>query len=167
MNSLNLKKITFNLSIVILVFLLDRISKIYILNFAEANGNVDIYLNSFTNLILVWNTGIGFGLLSFEQSLIYNLITLLILIINLIIIYFIIKTKDYRVYFFLIILGGSLGNLFDRVYYSAVPDLIDINYQGFHWFVFNIADIFISLGIICLITSELFLKKESINKTNE
>ena len=87
MNSLNLKKITFNLSIVILVFLLDRISKIYILNFAEANGNVDIYLNSFTNLILVWNTGIGFGLLSFEQSLIYNLITLLILIINLIIIY--------------------------------------------------------------------------------
>tara|TARA_Y100000590_G_scaffold56369_1_gene59099 strand:+ start:3612 stop:4115 length:504 start_codon:yes stop_codon:yes gene_type:complete len=167
MNSLNLKKITFNLSIVILVFLLDRISKIYILNFAEANGNVDIYLNSFTNLILVWNTGIGFGLLSFEQSLIYNLITLLILIINLIIIYFIIKTKDYRVYFFLIILGGSLGNLFDRVYYSAVPDFIDINYQGFHWFVFNIADIFISLGIICLITSELFLKKESINKTNE
>ena len=167
MNSLNLKKITFNLSIVILVFLLDRISKIYILNFAEANGNVDIYLNSFTNLILVWNTGIGFGLLSFEQSLIYNLITLLILIINLIIIYFIIKTKDYRIYFFLIILGGSLGNLFDRVYYSAVPDFIDINYQGFHWFVFNIADIFISLGIICLITSELFLKKESINKTNE
>ena len=167
MNSLNLKKITFNLSIVILVFLLDRISKIYILNFAEANGNVDIYLNSFTNLILVWNTGIGFGLLSFEQSIIYNLITLLILIINLIIIYFIIKTKDYRVYFFLIILGGSLGNLFDRVYYSAVPDFIDINYQGFHWFVFNIADIFISLGIICLITSELFLKKESINKTNE
>ena len=167
MNSLNLKKITFNLSIVILVFLLDRISKIYILNFADANGNVDIYLNSFTNLILVWNTGIGFGLLSFEQSLIYNLITLLILIINLIIIYFIIKTKDYRVYFFLIILGGSLGNLFDRVYYSAVPDFIDINYQGFHWFVFNIADIFISLGIICLITSELFLKKEFINKTNE
>ena len=92
---------------------------------------------------------------------------MLILIINLIIIYFIIKTKDYRVYFFLIILGGSLGNLFDRVYYSAVPDFIDINYQGFHWFVFNIADIFISLGIICLITSELFLKKESINKTNE
>ena len=122
---------------------------------------------SFINLILVWNTGIGFGLLSFEQSLIYNLITLLILIINLIIIYFIIKTKDYRIYFFLIILGGSLGNLFDRVYYSAVPDFIDINYQGFHWFVFNIADIFISLGIICLITSELFLKKESINKTNE
>ena len=161
------KKIILNLSIIILVFLIDRISKIYILNYAELNGNVDIYVNSFINLILVWNTGIGFGLLSFEKSIIYNLITLLIVLINLIIIYFIIKTKDYRTYFFLIILGGSLGNLFDRVYYSAVPDFIDINYKGFHWFVFNIADIFISLGIICLINCELFFFKNSNDMKNE
>ena len=161
------KKIILNLLIVIIVFLLDRISKIYILNFAELNGNVDIYVNSFINLILVWNTGIGFGLLSFEKSMVYNLITLIIILINLIIIYFIIKTKDYRAYFFLIILGGSLGNLFDRIYYSAVPDFIDINYKGFHWFVFNIADIFISLGIICLIICELFFFKNSNDTKNE
>ena len=167
MDSQSFKKIILNLSIIILVFLLDRISKIYILNFAEINGNVDIYINSFINLILVWNTGIGFGLLSFEKSIIYNLITLLIILINLIIIYFIIKTKDYRAYFFLIILGGSLGNLFDRIYYSAVPDFIDINYKGFHWFVFNIADIFISLGIICLIICELFFFKNSNDIKNE
>ena len=166
MNSLSFKKIAANLSIVMIVFLLDRITKIYILNFSEANGNVDIYLNSFINLILVWNTGIGFGLLSFDQSTIYNLITLLIILINLVIIYFIIKIKDYRTYFFLIILGGSLGNLFDRIYYSAVPDFIDINYKGFHWFVFNIADIFISLGIICLIICELFFFKNSNGANN-
>ena len=94
------------------------------------------------------------------------MITLLIILINLVIIYFIIKTKDYRRYFFLIILGGSLGNLFDRIYYSAVPDFIDINYKGFHWFVFNIADIFISLGIICLMISELFLFKNSNGTKN-
>ena len=167
MDSQNFKKIILNLSIVIIVFLIDRISKIYILNFAELNGNVDIYVNSFINLILVWNTGIGFGLLSFEKSMVYNLITLIIILINLIIIYFIIKTKDYRAYFFLIILGGSLGNLFDRIYYSAVPDFIDINYKGFHWFVFNIADIFISLGIICLIICELFFFKNSNDIKNE
>ena len=167
MDSHSFKKIILNLLIVIIVFLLDRISKIYILNFAELNGNVEIYVNSFINLILVWNTGIGFGLLSFEKSMVYNLITLIIILINLIIIYFIIKTKDYRAYFFLIILGGSLGNLFDRIYYSAVPDFIDINYKGFHWFVFNIADIFISLGIICLIICELFFFKNSNDIKNE
>ena len=167
MNSQSFKKILLNLSIIVLVFLIDRISKIYILNFSELNGAVDIYLNPFINLILVWNTGIGFGLLSFEQSTIYNLITFIIVLINIIIIYFIIKAKDYRKYFFLIILGGSLGNLFDRIYYSAVPDFIDINYNGFHWFVFNFADIFISLGIICLIGSELFFNKNLEGNKNE
>ena len=150
------KKNIFYILIIIFIFLLDRFSKIYILNYVEQNGNIDIYVNSFLNFILVWNTGIGFGLFSSEGTFFYNLITILILFINLIIIYFIITTKDYRIYFFLIILGGSLGNLFDRVYYFAVPDFIDINYKGFHWFIFNVADIFISIGIICLIISELF-----------
>tara|TARA_Y100000741_G_scaffold240962_1_gene184535 strand:- start:130 stop:627 length:498 start_codon:yes stop_codon:yes gene_type:complete len=150
------KKNIFYILIIIFIFLLDRFSKIYILNYVEENGNIDIYVNSFLNFILVWNTGIGFGLLSSEGTFFYNLITILILFINLIIIYFISTTKDYRIYFFLIILGGSLGNLFDRVYYFAVPDFIDINYKGFHWFIFNVADIFISIGIICLIISELF-----------
>ena len=150
------RKNIFYALIVIFIFLLDRFSKIYILNYVEENGNIDIYVNSFLNLILVWNTGIGFGLFSSEGTLFYNLITILIVFINIIIIYFINTAEDYRIYFFLIILGGSLGNLFDRVYYFAVPDFIDINYKGFHWFIFNVADIFISIGIICLIISELF-----------
>ena len=158
------KKNIFYILIIIFIFLLDRFSKIYILNYVEENGNIDIYVNPFLNFILVWNTGIGFGLLSSEGTFFYNLITILILFINLIIIYFIISTKDYRIYFFLIILGGSLGNLFDRVYYFAVPDFIDINYKGFHWFIFNVADIFISIGIICLIISELFFFNKTKNE---
>ena len=160
MINLNIKKIIINLGIIFVIFFLDRISKIYILNIAETTGTVDIYINSFLNLILVWNTGIGFGLLSFEQPTIYNLITVLIIIINILIIYFILKSNDFRSYFFLLILGGSLGNLFDRVYYSAVPDFIDINYNEYHWFIFNVADIFITLGIICLIFVELLNYKK-------
>lgn len=160
MINLNIKKIIINLGIIFVIFFLDRISKIYILNIAETTGTVDIYINSFLNLILVWNTGIGFGLLSFEQATIYNLITVLIIIINILIIYFILKSNDFRSYFFLLILGGSLGNLFDRVYYSAVPDFIDINNNEYHWFIFNVADIFITLGIICLIFVELLNYKK-------
>ena len=158
------RKNIFYALIVIFIFLLDRFSKIYILNYVEENGNIDIYVNSFLNLILVWNTGIGFGLFSSEGTLFYNLITILIVFINIIIIYFIKTAEDYRIYFFLIILGGSLGNLFDRVYYFAVPDFIDINYKGFHWFIFNVADIFISIGIICLIISELFFFNKTKNE---
>ena len=157
MINLNLKKILIQFFIIIVIFLIDRLSKIYILNIT---GEVDIYINSFLSFFLVWNTGIGFGLFSFEQSTIYNFITALIVIINLMIIYLIFKSKDSRAYFFLIILGGSLGNLFDRIYYSAVPDFIDLNYNGYHWFIFNVADIFITFGIICLIFVELFNYKK-------
>ena len=150
--------------IVLFIFLADRISKLYILSILENLGYVDIDINSYINFILVWNSGIGFGLLSFDQSSIYNLITILIIFINLFIVYLIIKSKDYKVYFFLVILGGSLGNLFDRIYYSAVPDFIDISYNGYHWFIFNVADIFISLGIFCLIFVEFlnYKKKNEI-----
>tara|TARA_Y100000590_G_scaffold461463_2_gene623090 strand:- start:420 stop:917 length:498 start_codon:yes stop_codon:yes gene_type:complete len=158
---INIKKIFFNLTIILLIFLIDRISKVYILNIAETTGLVDIELNSYLNLILVWNTGIGFGLLSFEQTSIYNFITFFIILINLIIFYITFKLKDFRIYFFLIILGGSLGNLFDRIYYAAVPDFIDLNYNGYHWFIFNFADIFISLGIICLILVEFLSYKKN------
>ena len=154
------KKTILYFGIVIFIFSLDRISKLYILSILEDFGHVDININQFINFILVWNSGVGFGLFSFEQSTIYNLITSIIILINLIIIYLIIKTKDFSKYFYLIILGGSLGNLFDRIYYSSVPDFIDISYKGYHWFVFNIADIFISLGIICLIFAELLNYKK-------
>ena len=164
MNKLFLKKTFIYFGIILFIFLADRISKLYILSVLEDLGFVDININSYINLILVWNTGIGFGLLSFEQSEIYNLMTTLIIFVNLFIIYLIIKSKDNSVYYFLIILGGSLGNLFDRIYYSAVPDFIDISYKGYHWFIFNVADIFISLGIICLIFAELlnYKKKNEI-----
>ena len=164
MNKLFFKKVFIYFGIILFIFLADRISKLYILSVLEDLGFVDININSYINLILVWNSGIGFGLLSFDQSSIYNVITILIIFVNLLIVYLIIKSKDKTAYFFLIILGGSLGNLFDRIYYSAVPDFIDISYKGYHWFVFNVADIFISLGIICLIFAELlnYKKKNEI-----
>ncbi len=161
MNFLGFKKLVINLSVVFFIFFLDRISKIYILNIVENAGNVDIYITSFLNFILVWNTGIGFGILSFEEKIAYNLITAIIIIINLIIILLIIKSTDFKIYFYLIILGGSLGNLFDRIYYSAVPDFIDLHFNNYHWFIFNLADIFITLGIICLIFVEIIYKKKS------
>ena len=164
MNKLFFKKTFIYFGIILFIFLADRISKLYILSILENLGTVDININSYINLILVWNTGIGFGLLSFEQSEIYNLMTTLIVFVNLFIVYLIIKSKDKSVFYFLIVLGGSLGNLFDRIYYSAVPDFIDISYKGYHWFIFNVADIFISLGIICLIFAELlnYKKKNEI-----
>ena len=160
MNKLFFKKTFIYFGIILFIFLVDRFSKLYILSILEESGFVNININQFINFILVWNSGVGFGLFSFEQSTIYNFITLIIILINLIIIYLIIKTKDFSKYFYLIILGGSLGNLFDRIYYSSVPDFIDISYKGYHWFVFNIADIFISLGIICLIFAELLNYKK-------
>ena len=160
MNKLFFKKTFIYFGIILFIFLADRISKLYILSVLEDFGFVDININSYINLILVWNSGIGFGLLSFDQSAMYNVMTILIILVNLLIVYLIIKSKDKTAYFFLIILGGSLGNLFDRIYYSAVPDFIDISYKGYHWFIFNVADIFISLGIICLIFAELLNYKK-------
>ena len=161
MNKFFSKKIILYFVTVFFIFLADRISKIYILSILENFGNVNININSYINFVLVWNSGIAFGLLSFDQSEIYNLITIFIIFINLLIVYLIIKIKDIRAYFFLIVLGGSLGNLFDRIYYSAVLDFIDISFKNFHWFIFNVADIFISIGIICLIFAELLIYKRN------
>ena len=127
------KKIILNLLIICFIFFLDRISKLYILSIAQDQGLVDLKINSFLNLVLIWNTGIGFGLFQFEENLIYNIITFLIVIVNLIIIYLFFSSNNTHRIFLSLILGGSLGNLFDRIYYSAVPDFIDINYNGYHW----------------------------------
>ena len=156
----NLKKILINFVIVLVIFLADRVSKIYILKIAELENKVDIYLTFYLNLYLIWNKGIAFGLFSFDESFIYNFVTILILGILLIIIILIFKSETYKSYFYTIILGGALGNLFDRFYYSAVPDFIDLHINNFHWFIFNIADIFITLGVICLIYVEVFLDKK-------
>jgi signal peptidase II len=164
MFKINLKKNIKFLFLVGIIFFLDRYSKIYVLNLAEMNNSVDVYLTSYLNLYLIWNKGIAFGLFSSDQNIIYNLVTTLIGMLTLIILYIITKTKDFRVYFFILIVGGALGNLYDRLYYSAVPDFIDFHINNFHWFIFNVADIFISIGVLCLILAEFFYNK---NETNE
>jgi len=161
MLKINFKKFFLYSGIVIFVFILDRISKIYILNLLETNNQVDIYIFSFLKLYLIWNKGIAFGLFSFEQNSFYNFITILIIIINLVILIMIIKSNNIKAYFLMFILGGSLGNLFDRIYYSAVPDFIDFHINDFHWFIFNVADVFICLGVICLIIVEFIFNKTS------
>ena len=146
---------------VLTLFFIDRISKIYVIDLAEKTNVSEIYLTSFLNLYLVWNTGIAFGLFSFSNEFTYNLFTTLIIFINAIIIYLVFITKDFRKYFFLMILGGSFGNLFDRLYYGSVPDFIDFHIGNFHWFIFNISDIFITVGVTCLILAEVLYKKDT------
>ncbi len=165
MFKVNLKKILLNSIIISVIFLIDRISKIYILKIAELENKVDIYLTSYLNLYLIWNKGIAFGLFSFEKFFIYQSISLVIFIISIALIVMIIKSEGFKKYSLILILGGALGNLFDRVYYSAVPDFIDLHMNGFHWFIFNVADIFITIGVICLILDELFFYKKN-NETS-
>ena len=155
----NYKNLLINFITITFIFSIDRISKLYLLNLVEQGIIIDFYVFSFLNIILVWNTGIGFGLLSSEANNFYHFITLIIFIINLILIYLIFILKDIRRYFILIILGGSLGNFADRLYYYSVPDFIDFHIGNFHWFIFNFADIFITIGVICLIIVEIFYKK--------
>ena len=148
--------------IFIILFFIDRISKIYLINLQSTGIDVDYYVYPFLNIYLVWNTGIGFGLFSLESSTIYHVVTFIIAIVNVVLLIFLIKSKGLNSYLISIILGGSLGNLFDRIYYNAVPDFIDFHVGNFHWFIFNIADIFITVGIIGLIFSELIKKKETL-----
>ena len=153
--------ILLKISIIFLIFILDRISKTYVINLFNETQFESIYLLNFLNIYFIWNEGIAFGLLNFNNDLIYNSITLLIILISLTILYLAFKNRNYTGFFFAMILGGSLGNLFDRIKFSAVPDFIDIHIGNYHWFIFNVADIFISLGIICLIFVELFYNKKT------
>ena len=143
-------------SIIILCFFVDRISKIKIIEFQEYNSSH--YVNDFINFDLVWNTGIGFGLFNSLSGLIYNILTIIIGFVIIFLIYLITKSKFLEKVFISLILGGALGNFYDRIFYYAVPDFIDIHYNNFHWFTFNIADIFITLGIIILIFKDIFKK---------
>ena len=146
---------------VLALFTIDRISKILILKNFLNNSLSEIYLNSFLNFSLVWNSGIGFGILQIEPNIFYSIISIIITAINLILIYWMLTSSNYLESIFIsIILGGALGNLFDRYYYSSVPDFIDLHYESFHWFTFNIADIFITIGIIGLIIIDLFKIKK-------
>jgi len=148
--------------IVLAIFILDRATKLYLINLQESGVDIDFYILPFLNLFLVWNTGIGFGLISLESNIFYHTMTAVIALINIAIIFLLIKSKSFYVYPLIFILGGALGNLFDRVYYYAVPDFIDIHIGQFHWFIFNVADIFITVGIIIIMFLEL--KKKEITK---
>ena len=156
-----LKKNISSLTIVFTVFLLDRISKYIILKLSQPLGELNISVTSFLNFHLIWNNGIAFGLFSFEQDFYYNLITLLIITITSIIIWLSHKAEGLEKISYLMITGGSLGNIFDRIFYSSVLDFIDISINNFHWFIFNVADIFITTGVILLIILEFFKKKKS------
>ena len=149
--------------IILAIFFFDRFTKIYLLNLQEDGVDIDFYITSFLNFYLIWNTGIGFGLASMEANIYYHVLTAVIAIINIALIFFLVKSKSYYAYLIALIIGGSLGNLFDRIYYYAVPDFIDLHLGNFHWFIFNVADIFITIGIIGLILIEL-LKKEKDSK---
>ena len=164
MNRIGLKKFSLNLIILIIIFSIDRLTKNYIIKLAEVENSVDIYLTSYLNLYLIWNKGVAFGLIAFDDQSIYNVITFIILLIIIFLIIMTIKSKDIKQYFYMIIIGGALGNFFDRIYYSAVPDFIDLHLGNFHWFVFNIADIFITIGVICLITVEMISDKNTDNE---
>ena len=149
--------------IILVVFFFDRATKMYLIDLQATGTDIDFYIFSFLNFFLVWNTGIGFGLASFETNIFYHILTIVISIINFVLIFLLLKAKGAYVYLLALIIGGSLGNLFDRIYYYAVPDFIDVHIGNFHWFIFNVADIFITAGIIGLMFVEL-LKKEKISK---
>ena len=149
--------------IILAIFFFDRVTKIYLINLQTEGTNIDFYIYSFLNFYLVWNTGLGFGLASMEANVYYHILTSIIVIVNIGLIFFLVKSKVIYSYFIALIIGGSLGNLFDRIYYYAVPDFIDLHLGSYHWFTFNVADIFITAGIIGLILVEL-LKKEKISK---
>jgi len=166
MNKIGLKNFTLNSIILIIFFLIDRISKFYILKIAEVENSVDIYVTPYLNLFLIWNKGVAFGLLSVDESLIYNIITGIIGSIIVFILFMIFKSNKMNRYFLILIAAGALGNFYDRIVYAAVPDFIDLHFKAFHWFVFNVADIFITVGVFCLILVELFYKNKDINEKN-
>ena len=144
---------------VFLIFIFDRLSKIYVINESLKNLDNFIFKSTYLNIRLIWNEGIAFGLFSFDDKVLYHSISLLILFIILVIIYMIIKSDGFKKFSLMLILGGALGNFYDRIVYGAVPDFIDFHVNGFHWFIFNIADIFISIGVFALIILEIFDKK--------
>ena len=149
--------------IILTIFSFDRITKIYLINLQASGTDIDLYIYSFLNFYLIWNTGIGFGLASMETNIYYHVLTTILVFINIGLIFFLVKSKSTYSYMIALIIGGSLGNLFDRIYYYAVPDFIDLHLGNYHWFIFNVADIFITVGIIGLILAEL-LKKEKVSK---
>ena len=149
------KNLFISSSFIFLIFLLDRVSKTYVIYLNDKLLGIEILSSKFLNIRLIWNEGIAFGLLSFNDKIIYNLLTFIIFIIILIIFFMVLKSYGLKKYSFLMILGGAIGNVYDRIFYGAVPDFIDFHIGNFHWFIFNVADIFITLGVIFMIIIEI------------
>ena len=158
------KKFFINFSLVLIIFCLDRITKNFVISQSKINLSNDLFLSNYLNISLMWNEGIAFGLFAFDESFFYNFITILIIIVIIIVFFMILKNEGYKKYSLILILGGALGNLYDRILFSAVPDFIDFHIGDFHWFVFNGADIFISIGVIIMILSEFMVTKTSNEK---
>ena len=157
------KNFFINLSLVLLIFLIDRFSKIYVIYLDKKFLGSEIFSSKFLNITLIWNEGIAFGLLSFDRIYFYNILTLIIGIVILVLIIMAINSNGLKRYSLSVIIGGAIGNLLDRIVFSAVPDFIDFHIGNFHWFIFNVSDIFITLGIISLIIIELL----EINENKE
>ena len=153
------KNFYISFSIVFLIYFLDRLSKIYVIQLDKNNLGSDIFNSTYLNIELIWNKGIAFGLLSFNESYLYNIISLIIAIIIIVLIIMSLKNQGFKRYTLLMIVGGALGNLHDRIFFNAVPDFIDFHIGNFHWFIFNVSDIFITLGVISMIVLELFDNK--------
>ena len=160
------KKYLVDFFIIFFIFIIDRSSKLLIISYPETYEQYGISVTSFLNFNLIWNEGIAFGLFSFDNKIYYNFLTIFIILVTIIIIWLMYKSKGFERFSFMMIVGGSLGNIYDRVFYSAVPDFIDIHVNNFHWFIFNVADIFITLGIMCLISFEIFSNKQIKNEKN-
>jgi len=153
------KNFYISFSIVALIYFLDRLSKIYVIQLDKNNLGSDIFNSTYLNIVLIWNKGIAFGLLSFSESYLYNIISLIIAIIIIVLVIMSLKSQGLKRYSLLMVVGGALGNLHDRFFFNAVPDFIDFHIGNFHWFIFNVSDIFITLGVINMIVLELFDNK--------
>ena len=153
-----------SLILIILIFILDRVSKVFVIYLTDKNLVTEIFSSKFLNINLIWNEGIAFGFFSFNQEYLYNLLTLIILLVVCIVLIMIIKNEGYKKYALLMIFGGAIGNLYDRVFFKAVPDFIDFHIGEFHWFIFNVADIFISIGVFFMILLELIDNNDQIHE---
>jgi signal peptidase II len=140
--------------LVALIYFLDRLTKIYVIQLDKNNLGSDIFNSTYLNFVLIWNNGIAFGLFSFNEAYLYNILSLIISMIIIILVVISIKNEGFKRYSLLMIVGGALGNLHDRIFFNAVPDFIDFHVGNFHWFIFNVADIFITLGVFLLIMLE-------------
>ncbi len=157
------KNLFLNLIFVLIVFSLDRISKIYVIEKFKNNFDNTLYESKFLNIHLIWNEGIAFGLMSFDEKSFYNTLTIIIVLVSLLILYLSYINKGLQRYALLSIFAGSSGNIYDRLFYNAVPDFIDFHVEDFHWFIFNIADIFITVGVIIMIMTEFFTNNDKKN----